>query len=57
MEVLVGFPVISFLVNDQAFRSASDQFRILFVLHGADFDSEGGNRGGEEAQAILQVTL
>jgi len=57
MEALVGFPVIGFLVNDQAFRSAGDQFRILSVLHGSDLDPEGGNRGGEEAQAILQVTL
>ncbi len=57
MEVLVGFPVISFLVNDQTFRSAGDQLRILSVLHGTNLDSEGGNRGGEEAQAILQVTL
>lgn len=57
VELGVGFAVVGFLIDDEAFRAAGDEFGVLVVLHRAHLDGEGGDEGGEAAQAFLEVSV
>ena len=57
MEALVSFLVVGFLVNDEAFGAVVDEVLVLVVFHGADFDAEGGDEGGESVEAFLEVAF
>ncbi len=43
MEFCVGIADVCFLVDDESFCSVVDEFTVLVVFHGADFDGDGGD--------------
>lgn len=45
VEGLVGFAVVGFLIDDEAFGSVLDEFGVLVVFHGSDFEGECGEDG------------
>lgn len=54
---LVGVAVVGLLVDDEAFGSGFDELGVLMVFHGADFDADGGEEGGELANDVLEVAV
>lgn len=57
VEGFVGFAVIGFLVDDEAFGSVVYDVRVLVVFHGADFQCKGGEEGDEGVEAVLKVAF
>lgn len=57
VEFAVGFLVVGFLVDDESFGSGLNEFGVLVVLHGADFDADGGDEGLDGGDAFLQVAF
>lgn len=57
VEGFVGVAVVGLLVDDEAFGTGFDKLGVLMVFHGADFDADGGEEGGELANNVLEVTV
>lgn len=45
------------MVDDEAFGACLDEFAVLVVFHGADFESDGGEERGEVADDLLEVAF
>lgn len=57
VELGISLAVVSFLIDDESLRAVVNDFRILLVFHGADFESEGGDERLEGVEAFLEVSL
>lgn len=57
VECLIDAAVVGFLIDDETFGAVADDFGVLVVLHGADFDAEGGDEGFEGVEAVLEVAI
>ncbi len=57
VELAVSFPVVGFLINDEALGAMIDQFSILIVLHRAYFDRYGRDEGFDGINTGLEIAL
>lgn len=57
VKALVGFLMIGFLINDEAFRAVIHKVAVLVIFHRPNFDAEGGDEGGQGVQAALKVAV
>ncbi len=57
VEGFVGWAVVSFLVDDESFGAVGDEFGVLVVFHGADFNSDGREEESESVDALLEVSI
>src|SRR5438067_2247478 len=57
MECCIGFPVIRFLVNDEAFCARFDDRNIIRGLHRSDLNRDRRELRRERSDTLAEITL